>query len=317
MGNFIAKRLLDAVPVLLVVSALIFAGLRMAPGDPAEILAGPDPSPETIAAVREALGLDRSVVAQFALWLRAAMTGDLGLSLVNGLPVGELLLDRVGPTLELALAGMVLSLLLGLSMGLAAGLNPGSILDRAISAFASLGLATPKFWTGILLIIVFGLELQVFPVAGRADYADGVAQALRSLVLPAVTLAIGNGPIIARFLRNGVIEMRKSEHVRTAIAKGLPPRVVVANYILRNSLIPVVTVAGIILGNLVGGTALVEIVFSWPGLGSLLVNAIGNRDYSVVQGVMLVVVAGFLATSILVDILYGLLDPRIRNRHGA
>jgi len=313
MGQFALRRLLDAIPVLLAVSLLIFAGLRLAPGDPAEMLAGPDPSPATIAAIRETLGLDRGIAVQFALWLRAAASGDLGLSLVNGLPVGELLLDRMGPTLELALAGMAASLALGFAMGLAAGLAPGSATDRTISALASLGLATPKFWTGILLIIVFGLEARLFPVAGRADYADGVGEALRSLFLPAMTLAIANGPIIARFLRNGVVEMSRSDHVRTAMAKGLPRRQVVTGYILRNALVPVVTVSGLILGNLVGGTALVEIVFSWPGLGSLLINAIANRDYSVVQGVMLVVVAGFLATSLLVDILYGFLDPRIRH----
>jgi peptide/nickel transport system permease protein len=313
MGPYALRRILDAVPVVFVVSVLIFAGLRCAPGDPAEIMAGPDPGPETIAAIRQAMGLDLPIAAQYALWLRAAVTGDLGLSLANGLPVGELLLDRMGPTLQLAAAGMAMSLAIGISLGLVAGLNPHSLADRAVSGFASLGLATPKFWTGILLILVFGLELRLFPVAGRADFSDDPIEAMRSLFLPALTLGLGNGPIIARFLRSGVIETRKSDHVRTAIAKGLPWPAIVRGYILRNSLIPVVTVAGLMLGNLVGGTALVEIVFSWPGLGSLLVNAIGNRDYSVVQGVMLLVVAGFLASSIAVDILYGLLDPRIRH----
>jgi len=317
VGPFVLRRLLDSLPVILLALMIIFAGLRLAPGDPAEMLAGPDPSSATIAAIREAMGLDRSIPAQFILWLRAALSGDLGLSLVNGLPVSELVGDRIGPTVELAIAGLFLSLVIGLTTGLAAGLRPGSLTDRLVSTFASLGLATPKFWSGILLIIVFGLNMRWFPVAGRTGFSDGVFEAVRSLALPALTLAIGNAPIIARFLRNSIIEARKSDHVLTAMSKGLPMRLVVRDYVLRNSLIPVVTAAGIILGNLVGGTALVEIVFSWPGLGSLLINAIGNRDYSVVQGVMVVVVAGFLLSSILVDILYGVLDPRIRQvNHG-
>jgi len=313
MGPYVLRRLLDAVPVLLLASLLIFAGMRLAPGDPAEMLAGPDPSPETIAAIRDALGLERSIPIQFLLWLRALVAGDLGLSVVNGLPVTELVTDRIGPTLELAAAGMALTLLLGGLLGTIAGLRPGSVTDRVVSALASLGLSTPAFWTGILLILGFGLNLGWFPVAGRTALADDPLEGLRSLALPAITHAIASAPLVARFLRDGIAEAQRAEHVRMALAKGLPMGRIVRGYVLRNALIPVVTVAGVILGNLIGGSALVEIVFSWPGLGTLLVSAIGNRDYGVVQGVMLVVVAGFLLSSLVVDLLYGLLDPRIRH----
>jgi ABC-type dipeptide/oligopeptide/nickel transport system permease component len=316
LGAYILRRLLQFIPVLLLTSLVIFIGVRLAPGDPAQFLAGPDPSPQTLAAIRARLGLDQSIAVQFVLWLRDALTADLGRSMVNGLPVNQLVLQRLGATLELAVTGLALSLLVGGAFGLVAGLRPGSLADRAISAFAAIGLSLPIFWTGILLILAFSVGLHWFPVTGRAPLTAGLGPFVRSIALPAITVAIANAPIIARFLRNSVIEMRSAEHVRTAYAKGLPERTVVRDYVVRNSMIPRVPVAGIILGNLIGGAALVEIVFSWPGIGQLLVTALGNRDYSVVQGAMLVAVGGFLVANLLVDISYGLLDPRIRSAHG-
>jgi ABC-type dipeptide/oligopeptide/nickel transport system permease component len=316
MGAYVVQRLLHFVPVILLTSLVIFVGIRLAPGDPAQFLAGPDPSAETLAAIRERLGLDRNIAIQFLLWLRGLLTGDLGQSMVNGLPVGDLVLQRLGATLELAVAGLALSVGIGGALGIAAGLRPRSLTDKAVSAFSAIGLSMPLFWTGLLLVLVLGVKLQWFPVAGRVPFSDGILPALGSLALPALTVAIGNAPIVARFLRQSIIEARRADHVRAAYAKGLPGRVVVRDYVVRNSLIPMVTVAGIILGNLIGGAALVEIVFAWPGIGQLLVTALGNRDYSVVQGAMLVAVGGFLVANLLVDISYGLLDPRIRRSHG-
>jgi ABC-type dipeptide/oligopeptide/nickel transport system permease component len=316
VGAYIVRRLLQFIPVVLLTSLAIFVGMRLAPGDPAEFLAGPDPSPETLAAIRERLGLDHNVALQFVYWLRDALTGDLGLSMVNGLPVGELVMQRLSATLELALAGLLLSVVIGGALGIVAGLRPNSAVDRMVSAVAAVGLSLPLFWTGILLIMAFSVGLGWFPVGGRAPLGEGLGPALASLALPAFTVAIGNAPIVARFLRNSIVETRKADHVRAAYAKGLPERQIVRDYIVRNSMIPMVTVAGIILGNLIGGAALVEIVFSWPGIGQLLVTALGNRDYSVVQGAMLVAVGGFLIANLLVDISYGFLDPRIRYGHG-
>lgn len=316
MGAYILRRLVQFIPVALLTSLVIFVGIRLAPGDPAQFLAGPDPSPETLAAIRQRLGLDQNIAVQFFYWLRDALTGDLGLSMVNGLPVSALVMQRLGATLELALAGLLLSLVIGGALGLAAGLRPNGLVDRAVAAVSAIGLSLPLFWTGILLILTFSVELRWFPVGGRKSFADGLGPALSSLALPAITVAIGNAPIVARFLRNSIIETRRADFVRTAFAKGLPARTVVRDYVVRNSMIPMVTVAGIILGNLIGGAALVEIVFSWPGIGQLLVTALGNRDYSVVQGAMLVAVGGFLVANLLVDISYGWLDPRIRSAHG-
>lgn len=304
-------------PVFFLTALIIFVGVRMAPGDPAELLAGPDPTPETLQAIRERLGLNRDVATQFAFWLGGAVTGDLGNSMVNGLPVRALVLQRLGATLELAIMGLLLSVVVGAGLGLLAGLAPGSIVDRVVAAMAALGLSMPLFWTGILLIAFIAVDLRLFPVAGRAPLSAGLDVALRHMFLPAVTIAIGNAPIIARFLRNSIVENQRADHVRAARAKGLPRYVVVRDYIVRNSLIPMFTVAGLILGNLIGGAALVEIVFAWPGIGQLLVTSLGNRDYSVVQGAILVKVGGFLLANLLVDISYGFLDPRVRRTRDA
>ena len=317
MLPFIARRLLHFVPVFFLTALIIFVGVRMAPGDPAELLAGPDPTPETLQAIRERLGLNRDVATQFVFWLGGAVTGDLGNSMVNGLPVRALVLQRLGATLELAIMGLLLSVVVGAGLGLLAGLAPGSIVDRVVAAMAALGLSMPLFWTGILLIAYMAVDLRLFPVAGRAPLSAGLDVALRHMFLPAVTIAIGNAPIIARFLRNSIVENQRADHVRAARAKGLPRYVVVRDYIVRNSLIPMFTVAGLILGNLIGGAALVEIVFAWPGIGQLLITSLGNRDYSVVQGAILVKVGGFLLANLLVDISYGFLDPRVRRTRDA
>jgi len=313
MALFVLRRLLHFVPVLLIASFVLFVGMRLAPGDPAELLGGPDPTPEALEAIRQRLGLDQNIAFQFLYWLKGLATADLGLSMVNGLHVSELVWLRLGASLELAIAGLSLSMLAGIPMGILAGLNPGTTTDRLVAALSSIGLSLPLFWTGILLVLVFALVLGWFPVAGRVPFSDHVGHAFASLALPATTVAIGNAPIIARFLRNSIVETARADHVRAAYAKGLPKSVVIRDYLVRNSLIPMVTVAGIIMGNLIGGVALVEIVFAWPGIGQMLVTALGNRDYSVVQGAMIVSVGGFLVSNLIVDISYGFLDPRMRS----
>jgi ABC-type dipeptide/oligopeptide/nickel transport system permease component len=313
MLAYTIKRLIQAVPVLFITSLFIFIGLRLAPGDPAELLAGPNATPAAIETVRHQLGLDLDYGTQYYLWLRSVLSGDLGRSLINGLPVSELLLQRVGPTLELAAFGFVASMALGILLGIISGMWPGSIVDRVVSLFSALGISMPVFWSGMLLIYIFGVQFRWLPVAGRVPFSQDVFGALTSLALPTLALAIGNAPIVARFLRDGIQENRRADHVRTAHAKGLPQWQITRDYIVRNSLIPVVTAAGAKLGNLIGGTALVEIVFSWPGLGSLLVDSMGNRDYGVVQAALLFAVLGFLLSNLIVDILYGFLDPRVRH----
>lgn len=312
MLSYTIQRLLQSIPVLLLASLLIFIGLRLAPGDPADFLAGPNATPAQIEVVRHQLGLDQNYASQYYLWIEAVVHGDLGKSLINGLPVSQLLLDRMAATLELAASGFVASMLLGIALGLISGLWPGTIIDRVVAFFSALGISMPVFWSGMLLIYLFGVEFRLLPVAGRVTFSQDPAAALKSLVLPTLALAIGNAPIVARFLRDGIQDNRRAEHVRTAVAKGLPPWQITRDYVVRNSLIPVVTAAGAKLGNLIGGTALVEIVFSWPGIGSLLVDSMGNRDYGVVQAALLFAVLGFLFSNLLVDLLYGYLDPRVR-----
>lgn len=311
MVRFILYRLAQAIPVILLASVAIFVTTRLMPGDPAQLLAGPDPSPETLDAIRARLGLDQNIGVQYVQWLVSVFRGDLGKSVISGLPVNELIGARLTVTLLLAAAGFLLTLVIGGAIGLASGLRPGSRLDRALSFVSSLWLAIPIFWTGVLLILVFSVSLGWFPVVGNLDLSDP-PRVLVALTLPAVALAIAHSPIIARFLRSGIVETRDLEHVRTARAKGLPNRLIVRDYILRNSLVPVITTAGVVVGNLIGGVALLEVVFSWPGIGSLLVTSLGNRDYSVVQGVLLVSVTGFLVSNLVADVLHAALDPRIR-----
>lgn len=313
MVAFVIRRLLQSVPVILLASVAIFITARLMPGDPAQLLAGPDPSPETIAAIRASLGLDQNIAVQYIRWLGAVIQGDFGRSLISGLPVSEIIGGSIGPSLLLAAAGLVLTLVFGISMGLACGLRPGSRLDRTLSFIASLWLAIPVFWIGVVLILVFAVGLGWFPVVAGSRLSTP-SHVVVALVLPALSLAIVQCPIVARFLRSSIVETRELEHVRTAHAKGLPSRLITRNYVLRNSLAPVITSTGILVGNLIGGVALVEVVFSWPGVGSILVNSLGNRDYSVVQAVLLVAVAGFLISNLIADVLHAGLDPRIRNQ---
>jgi ABC-type dipeptide/oligopeptide/nickel transport system permease component len=317
MLSYTIQRLLQAIPVLLLTSLLIFVGLRLAPGDPADFLAGPNATPAQIEIVRHQLGLDQNYAAQYYIWIDAVLHGNLGKSLINGLPVSQLLLDRMAATLQLAASGFIASTMLGILLGLISGLWPGTVIDRIVTFFSALGISMPVFWSGMLLIYLFGVEFRLFPVAGRVAFSQDPLAALKSLALPTLALAIGNAPIVARFLRDGIQDNRRAEHVRTAVAKGLPRWQITRDYVVRNSLIPVVTAAGAKLGNLIGGTALVEIVFSWPGIGSLLVDSMGNRDYGVVQAALLFAVLGFLFSNLLVDLLYGYLDPRVRHVQSA
>jgi ABC-type dipeptide/oligopeptide/nickel transport system permease component len=314
---YILRRLLHSIPVVLICSVLIFVGLRLAPGDPALLLAGPDPSPETVEAIRQRIGLDKSMFEQYAIWIGGLVQGDLGLSLANGRPVAELVGRALLVSLPLALLSLALTLVLGGLLGIYSALHTGGVIDAVVSGLTSLAQSVPLFWTGIALIMLFAVQLRVLPVGAPAPPDAGPVTGLVHMLLPAFTLAIGNMPTVIRFLQSGIREAIHAEHVTTARAKGLPGAVVLRDYVLRNSLLPVITASGLILGNLIGGIALVEIVFSWPGIGSLLVNAMANRDYGVVQAAILVAVAGFILSNLLVDVLCAFIDPRVRAAQNA
>jgi len=249
---------------------------------------------------------------QYVLWLARAVRGDFGRSFISRYPVWDLILQGLPATIELAVAAFVLSLVLGVLLGIASALTEGKAVDFAVSVFNALALGIPNFWLGLILIIAFALLLGWLPPSGHVDFLERPLESSRFLLLPAVTLAVQLAAVLARFLRSALLEVLREDYVRTARAKGLPEKRVIGGHALRNALIPLVTVLGIQFGRLLGGAVIVEAVFAWPGLGTLAVTAVTARDYTVVQGVLMLLVTAFVVINLIVDILYGVLDPTVR-----
>lgn len=312
MGIYILRRLLQAVPVLLLASIAIFLILRLIPGDPAYVILGSDARPEQIATVREQLRLDDPLPVQYAAWLGRLLTGDLGYSYRNQYPVSELLLGKLPATLQLTVAGFVLALLLAFPLGIVAAVWPNSWAARLIAWYAGVGIAVPSFWLGILLSLFVGLYLKWLPPSGYAPLWPNPLEGLRYLLLPALTLGLGISAVLIRYLRASLLEVLSRDFVRTARAKGLHERAVVRRHAVRNALIPVVTILGLQVGAFMGGAVITESIFDWPGLGRAFWNAVGNRDYNVVQAMVLFVVLSFIVINLVTDLVYAYLDPRIR-----
>jgi len=312
MLTYILRRLLQAIPVVFLSSIGVFLLLHLLPGDPAQVLAGSDTSPQTIEAIREDLGLNEPLPVQYLVWLNHVLHGDLGKSILSKLPVSQLLWQRAPATLELALAGEILTILIGLPLGVLAAVKQRTRADWGITSCISLGLAIPNFWLGILLIIVFAVMLGWLPPGGRGDFTRDPLTALKFLALPAITLALPASMNLSRLTKASVLEVLYEDYVRTAWAKGLSGQTVVAGHVLRNALIPVVTAIGLEFGRLLGGAIVVESVFTWPGLGTLMLTSIGNRDYVIVQAGLLLLVMVFITVNLITDIAYGFFDPRIR-----
>lgn len=304
MWRYVLKRALLALPVLLGVSVVVFVAIRLIPGDPAQIMAGQAATEEVVRQIRQSLGLDQPLPVQYLYFLRNVVRGDLGRSLFNGAPVVEELGQRFPRTVRLALASMVVASLIGIPAGILAATRHLSWLDTLVMLVALVGVSMPVFWLGLNLILVFSVRLQWLPAFGYETW--------RHLLLPSVTLGAASAAIVARMTRSSMLEVLGQDYIRTARAKGLAERVVVNRHALRNALIPVVTVLGLQLGTLLSGAVLTETVFAWPGIGRLLVDAVLARDYPIIQGATLLIAATFVALNLAVDLLYGLLDPRIR-----
>jgi len=317
VGAFILRRLIEAVPVLFLATIIIFLGLRMLPGDPAVVLAGQDASPQTLAAIREANGLNDPLPVQYVIWLKNAATGNLGVSFFTRAPVSTLIAQRAPATLELGIAGMVLTILLGIPTGMLAAVRAHRPSDWVISAFNGLAVAVPSFWLGILAILLFSLVLQWLPPGGRGDFTKDPGLELKFLLLPALTLALPGSAALSRLVKASMLEVLGDDYVRTARAKGVGQTGVVWRHAMRNALVPVATILGLQFGRLLGGAVIIESVFSWPGLGRLIRDSIGNRDYAVVQACLLMLVVLFIVINLLTDITYGILDPRIRLSGGS
>ena len=312
MVTLLGRRLLATIPLLFLVSLVVFALVHALPGDPAVLFLGEEADPETLARFRVRLGLDRPLVAQYATWLARALRGDLGRSLRTNQPVAEAILERLPVTLELLAAALSVSLAIAIPMGVVSAVKRNSGLDLVSTLFALVGFAMPGFWLGIILIYVFALLLRWLPPSGWVPLPASVPQNLLSLVLPAFTLGTALAALVTRQLRSGMLEVLRQDYVRTAQAKGLSERQVVGKHALKNALISVVTVVGLQLGGLLGNTIITETLFALPGVGRLMIDAIFSRDFFVVQGVILFLAVGYVLSNLLVDVLYSYLDPRIR-----
>jgi len=308
----IARRLLATIPVMAVVAIAVFALLHATPGDPAVIIAGDYATSDDIARIRAKLGLDQQLSTQVGLWLGRIVRGDLGTSIFSGLPVTTLIGQRVGTTAWLTLFAMLISVGLGVPLGVLAAWRKGSWLDRLVMVFAVSGFSMPTFWLGFILVYVFAITASWLPVQGYSPLAAGLGPFLSHLVLPALTLSVVYMALIARMTRASMLGVLNEDYIRTAFAKGVAPRGVLVRHALKNASLPVVTIIGIGFALLIGGAVVTESVFALPGLGRLTVDAIVRRDYPVIQGVILVVSGVYVLINLVVDVLYVVLDPRIR-----
>ena len=304
MATFLLRRLLYAVFVVLGVVTLVFVVLRLLPGDAAYALAGPTATQEEVDALRQTLGLDQPVWVQYGIFLRQVAQGDFGHSVYNNNASAlDLVLERMPATLELVIPALLLAIVVAFTLGAVAALKTGTWLDDLLSAIAIAGDAAPSFWIGPLLIIVFARNLGWLPTSGRGG--------LEYMILPVITLALPLFAVSMRLVRSGLLETLSREYVRTARAKGLAEQTILSRHVFRNMLIPVVTYVGLQLGHLLSGAVVVETVFAWPGVGRLLVDSIPNRDYTVIQVAVIIFASLFVLVNLLVDLLYGVIDPRI------
>jgi peptide/nickel transport system permease protein len=311
MSPYVARRLWATIPVLLGVSILVFSIVHLIPGDPALILAGMEASEVQVAKVRQELSLDRPLYVQYSSYVSRALKGDLGRSIHSRQPVWQAIKEHFPATLELTVASLLLAGLVGIIVGVTSAVKQYSLFDHLTMLGALAGISMPIFWIGILLMWFFSLYLEWLPTGGR-DGPLWTLVGLRSLVLPALTLAGISVAMIARLTRSTMLEVLRQDYITTARAKGLSEQLVIFGHALGNALIPVVTYVGLQFGVLLGGAVVTEQIFSWPGMGRLVVDAISSRDYPVIQGCILFFAVLFVIINLIVDLLYGLLDPRIR-----
>jgi len=309
---FIIKRILAAIPVLIIVTVIAFSLIYMIPGDAAIVAAGENASQERIEQVREQMGLNRPAIVQYFVWMGELLTGNLGTSLISGHTNAEMIATALPVTVSLALLALTWSLIAGVLIGTLAGLNRDSWIDRTLTALTTFGLAVPTFWIGLILVVTFALQLRMFPATGFTPITEGVGPWLSHLVLPALALGTTTAAEIARQTRAGMIDVLEQDYIRTATAKGLPRWIVVGKHTTKNAAIPVVTVFGLQAAALIGGSVIIEQVFAMPGLGSLALRSIIERDFPVIQAFVVVVTLFVLAINLLVDISYAYFNPKVR-----
>jgi peptide/nickel transport system permease protein len=313
MFVFFLRRLLVAVPTLILISIFVFLLQQLLPGDPVLAMAGEDRDLATLAALRERYGLNETLPVQYWVWISAVLQGDFGTSIRSGEPILDLILQKLPVTLQLAAMSLAFAMLIGIPMGIVSAVNKGTKIDLAANVIALSGLSIPNFWLGIMLILLVSVRWQLLPASGYVPPSEDFWQSIRTMLMPSFVLGTGLAAALMRHTRSSMLEVLRQDYVRTARAKGLTERRVVLRHAFRNALTPIVTLTALLFGELVAGAVLTEQIFTIPGFGKLIVDAVFNRDYAVVQGVVLVTAFGFIFMNLLADMAYVLLNPRLRH----
>jgi len=312
MGGYLLKRIVSLLPVLLVVAIVDFIIIHLTPGDPASVMLGSQATEEELAKLREQLGLTLPIYTRFFQWIIGILQGDLGWSIFMDMPVTEAIWEHLGPTLSLTILAEIIAILFAIPLGVMAANRRGSWMDQSFMTFAMLGISLPSFWIGLNLILLFAVQFNWLPAAGYQPLSSGIFNHLKYLIMPAISLGIMQGALIARMTRASMLEVLNENYIRTAEAKGLKMWIVTYKHALRNAFIPILTVIGLSFATLVGGAVVTETVFNIPGIGKLIVNSVLRRDYEVIQGTVLMIAAAYVFINLIVDILYAYIDPRVR-----
>ena len=313
MYAYIVKRLLLAIPTILIISVFVFSLQKLLPGDPILVMAGEERDPQTIAYLRERYRLNDPLPVQYAAWLGAAVQGDLGISLRTNQPVLHLIAQKLPATIQLAIMAIVIAFLIGVPMGILAATHKNTVLDYVANVIVLSGLSIPNFWLGIMLILLVSVQLKWLPASGYEPIFDDPVRSLRTMIMPAFVLGNALAATLMRHTRSSMLSVLNSDYIRTARAKGLPESSVILQHSFRNAMLPIITIGALLFGDLLAGAVLTEQIFTIPGFGKLIVDAVFNRDYAVVQGVVLCTAVGFILMNLLADVLYVLLNPRMRS----
>lgn len=312
MIKYVINRLLSAIILLFIVSVIVFSIIHLTPGDPAATMLGGDASRDDIDRLREQLGLNLPLIQQFAIWLLKLLHGDLGTSIFYGMPVTEVIVSRLGPTCSLAALSLLVSIIIAIPLGVLAALKQGRLADKSFTSIALIGISTPTFLMGMLLMIVFGVILGWLPVAGYQPLSAGFGEHIRYLILPSFTLGLMQSALLMRITRSSMLDVIKSNFIQACRARGLGKKSVIIKHALRNAFLPILTVLGLSLATLFGGTVITETVFNIPGLGQMIVNSVLKRDYVTIQGAILFLGIVYVTINLIIDLLYPVIDPRIK-----
>ncbi|MEH7383479.1 ABC transporter permease [Bacillus sp. JJ1533] len=312
MLQYTIRRFISIIPVMFIVSVIVFLIVHLTPGNPAYLILGEDSSPEAVAQLEEQMGLNKPMALQFVDWIKNILMGDLGQSIYSSEPVTDVIKDRIGPTFSLMITSMTIALIIAIPTAIFVVWRRNTFLDPLFTSFSLVGTSIPEFWFALLLVLGLGVAVPIFPVAGYVPIAEGFVDWIYHLVLPAFVLAAVEIGLIARMLRDGMLESVNQDYTKTARAKGVREGIVLMKHVFSNALIPTTTVIGVTIAGLLGGTVIIETMFTIPGIGQLLIDSIYRRDYPVIQGVVLFIAVVYVIVNLLIDLLYAFLDPRIR-----